>query len=158
MTGSGVSPLPAEARTYQGHRAGVISRVVAATVDALVVGAVLALGYAGLAGLLFLIDPRTFTFPAPGLLFSLTAALAVLVVYLTVSWWITGRTYGSQVMGLRVVNYNGTTMTLVGALVRAAFCAFFPIGLFWAAVNRENRSVQDVVLRTSVIYDWQPRR
>lgn len=157
MTTSGISPLPAEARTYQGHRAGVISRLVAATIDALLVGVVLMLGYAGFAGLVFLIDPRTFTFPAPGLFFSLTAALTVLVVYLTVSWWITGRTYGSHVMGLRVVNYNGSTMTLVGALVRALFCSFFPVGLLWVAVNRENRSVQDVVLRTSVIYDWQPQ-
>lgn len=157
MTTSGISPLPAEARTYQGHRAGVISRMVAATIDAAVVGLVLALCYAGFAGLAFLIDPRSFTFPAPGLFFSLTAAFVVLVVYLTAAWWIGGRTYGSLVMGLRVVSYNGTTVTFVGALVRAVFCTVFPIGLLWVAVNRENRSLQDVVLRTSVIYDWQPR-
>jgi len=156
MTTSGISPLPVEARTHQGHRAGVISRLVAAVIDGLVVGAVLLLGYAGLAGLLFLVDPRSFTFPEPGAFFSMTAALTVLVVYLTVSWWITGRTYGSLVMGLRVVSRNGSTVTLVGALVRAVFCSFFPIGLLWVAVSRENRSVQDAVLRTSVIYDWQP--
>jgi hypothetical protein len=32
---------------------------------------------------------------------------------------------------------------------------FFPIGLLWVAVSRENRSAQDLALRTSVIYDWQ---
>lgn len=154
---SGVSPLPVEARAYQGHRAGVVTRLVAAAVDALLVGLVLLIGYAGFATLRFLVDPRNFTFPEPGLFFSLTAAFTVLVVYLTGSWWISGRTYGCHLMGLRVVNYNGTNMRLVGALVRAWFCAVFPIGLLWAAVNRENRSVQDIVLRTSVIYDWQPR-
>jgi uncharacterized RDD family membrane protein YckC len=157
-TSSGVSPLPPEARPYQGHRAGLVTRLVAATIDALVVGAVLLLGYAGFAALLFLIDPRTFSFPEAGLFFSLTAALSVLVVYLTVSWWITGRTYGCHLMGLRVVGHNGGNLRLLGALVRAWFCALFPIGLLWAAVNRENRSVQDIVLRTSVLYDWQPHR
>lgn len=156
VTTSGVSPLPAEARPYQGHRAGLVSRLVAAGIDALLVGIVLLLGYAGFATLRFLLDPRSFTFPEPGLFFSLTAAMTVLVTYLTGAWWIGGRTYGCHVMGLRVVNYNGTNMRLLGALVRALFCAFFPIGLLWAAVNRENRSVQDIVLRTSVLYDWQP--
>jgi uncharacterized RDD family membrane protein YckC len=157
LTTSGISPLPAEARPYQGHRAGLVSRLVAAAIDGLLVGLALLLGYAGFAALLFIIDPRSFSFPEPGLFFSLTAAFVVLVVYLTASWWIGGRSYGSHVMGLRVVSYNGTTMTLVGALVRALFCAVLPIGLLWAAVNRENRSLQDVVLRTSVIYDWQPQ-
>jgi hypothetical protein len=42
-------------------------------------------------------------------------------------------------------------------LVRAVLCVAFPPLLFWAIVNR--RSVQDLVLRTAVIYDWaeQPR-
>jgi hypothetical protein len=31
------------------------------------------------------------------------------------------------------------------------------IGLGWAALSRQNRSVQDIVLRTSVIYDWENR-
>ena len=158
VTASSISPLPPEARPYQGHRAGLVTRLVAATIDALLVGLVLLLGYAGFATVRFLIDPRSFSFPEPGLFFSLTAALTVLVVYLTVSWWITGRTYGCHVMGLRVVSYNGSNMRFLGALVRAWFCAFFPIGLLWAAVNRENRSVQDIVLRTSVLYDWQPHR
>lgn len=158
VTTSSISPLPPEARPYQGHRAGLVTRLVAATIDALLVGLVLLLGYAGLATVRFLIDPRSFSFPEPGLFFSLTAALTVLVVYLTVSWWITGRTYGCHVMGLRVVSHNGSNMRFLGALVRAWFCAFFPIGLLWAAVNRENRSVQDIVLRTSVLYDWQPHR
>jgi uncharacterized RDD family membrane protein YckC len=153
-----ISPLPPEARPYQGHRAGVVTRMVAAAIDSLIVGAVLMMGYVGYAALVFLVDPRSFSFPTPGVFFSLTAGLTVLVVYLAGSWWVGGRTYGCHLMGLRVVNYNGANMRLLGALLRALFCAFFPIGLLWAAVNRENRSVQDIVLRTSVIYDWQPRR
>lgn len=157
MTAGPISPLPSEARPYQGQRAGLVTRVVASTIDGLLVGVVLLLGYAGFAGLLFLIDPRSFTFPEMGIFLSLTAALTVLVVYLTISWWISGRTYGDLVMGLRVVAFTGRNMRLVGAFARALFCALVPIGLLWTAVNRENRSLQDIVLRTSVIYDWQPR-
>ncbi|MDX6237576.1 MAG: hypothetical protein QOG10_2391, partial [Kribbellaceae bacterium] len=42
--------------------------------------------------------------------------------------------------------------------LRAAFCSLFPIGLFLCVGGREHRSLQDLVLRTSVIYDWQPRQ
>jgi hypothetical protein len=31
-------------------------------------------------------------------------------------------------------------------------CTLFPIGLLWVLVSRENRSVQDLMLRTSVVY------
>ena len=41
--------------------------------------------------------------------------------------------------------------------MRSAFCVFFPIGLFWCVISPERRSVQDVVLWTSVVYDWMPR-
>ena len=71
-------------------------------------------------------------------------------------WALDGRTYGCHVLGLRVVSYRGSRMRPLGALLRAVFCVFFPIGLLWCAASRANRSVQDVVLRTSVVYDWEP--
>lgn len=152
----GLSPLPREARPYQGRRAGVVTRVLAAAIDGAVVCLVLAAAYVGYAGVRFLFDPRGFTFPDAGVVFSLVAGFAVLVVYLTVAWWLSGRSYGCLVMGLRVVNHRGAPLRLTGAFVRALFCAALPVGLLWVAVSRENRSVQDMVLRTSVIYDWQP--
>lgn len=157
MIEGGVSPIPREARPFQGRRAGLVTRSLANAIDALVVGALLALGYLALNGLLFVLNPRSFEFRAADLLLSLTAALALLVLYLTAAWAATGRTYGCHVMGLRVVSRRGKRLGLPLAFVRAVACAFFPIGLGWCAVNREQRSIQDVVLRTSVIYDWSPR-
>lgn len=150
------SALPREARPYQGRRAGVVSRLIASAIDAVVVAVFLAAGYVTYAIVLFLLDPRRFTFPDSSLFLSLAAGFAVLVVYLTATWSISGRTYGDLVMGLRVVNVRGQKLRLFGASVRALACAVFPIGLLWCAVNAENRSIQDVLLRTSVIYDWQP--
>lgn len=156
MIEGGVSPLPREARPYQGRRAGLVTRMVAAALDGVVVVVVLLMGYAGLAVFLFLVDPRGFSFPDVGLLFSMASAFVVLVVYQTLAWRFAGRTYGDLVMGLRVVNHRGHRLGWAGSFLRALFCVGFPIGIVWVAVSRENRSVQDVVLRTSVVYDWQP--
>jgi uncharacterized RDD family membrane protein YckC len=157
MATHGLSPVPQEARPYQGQRAGLASRLVASVIDGAVVGLILGAAYLGLVGFLFLLSPRDFSFPNTGLILNLAAAFGVCVVYFTASWWLSGRSYGDLVMGLRVVNLRGEGMRLAGAFVRAVFCTVFPIGLVWIAVSRENRSVQDMVLRTSVVYDWKPR-
>lgn len=81
----------------------------------------------------------------------------LLILYLTIAWTTTGRTIGKQLMGLRVVSRHGERLHFGVALVRALICAAFPLGLFWCAVSRENRSVADLVLRTSVVYDWGHR-
>ena len=158
MKEGGVSPIPREARPYQGQAAGVVTRVAAAAIDAGVVAAVLLLSYGGLAVFVFLLDPRHFTFPDSSLLRSLTTAFFVLVVYLPAAWWLSGRTYGDLVLGLRVLNHNGERLRLPGALLRAVFCGLVPIGLLWCGVSSEKRSLQDVFLRTRVVYDWEPRR
>jgi len=133
-----------------------MTRMIGSILDAAVVGIIIATAYLTWAGSKFLLDPRAFTWPqASNVLVSLTSALVVATLYLAVTWAIGGRSYGCAVMGLRVVNFRGRKMTPVGALLRAAFCVFFPIGLLWCAVNRENRSIQDVAMRTSVIYDWE---
>jgi uncharacterized RDD family membrane protein YckC len=133
--------------------AGIVSRLLAAAIDGVVV---LGAGYAALTGFVFMIDPVGFRFPAPPRIVSLTSALVLLVVYLTASWFSTGRTYGDHVLGLRVVDARGRQPRPGKAALRAILCAVFPVGLMWAGVSRRRRSVQDVVLRTSVIYDWTP--
>lgn len=160
MTGEGeatVSPVPREARPYQGQPAGLVTRTVAAVVDALVVAALLLVGYAGLTALRFVVNPRGFQFTETSPLLSLTMATVVAVVYLTAAWAITGRTYGCHVMGLRVVGRRGGRPHMLVALARALLYVAFPIGLVWCAGSGTHRSLQDVVLRTSVVYDWMPR-
>lgn len=157
MTALSVSPVPREARPYQGRTAGPVTRSIAAGIDALVVAAVLLAGYVGLNGLVFLANPRSFTVVDTQLLRSLTAGFVVSVIYLTGCWWFTGRSYGAHLMGLRVVSRRGNPLKLWRALLRAVFYTFVPIGLLWCAVSPKNRSIQDLVLGTQVIYDWQPR-
>jgi uncharacterized RDD family membrane protein YckC len=156
------SALPHEAEVFQGQPAGLVSRGVAAVVDVAVVGATLVAAYVGLSAAIFVIDPRHFNFPSSfATILSLAAACTVSVVYLTVGWWIAGRTYGCAVMGLRVQSRTRSrgeqNMGFVGSLVRALLCTFFPVGLLWCAVNTKARAVHDLVVRSEVIYDWRHR-
>jgi uncharacterized RDD family membrane protein YckC len=152
-----ISPVPREARPFQGQRAGIVTRLIAATLDGLVIGAVLLGGYLGLVGLIFLLNPRSFTWPELGVVFSLAAALLVAFVYFTFFWTLSGRTYGYLVMGLRVLGIGGRRLKFFGAAVRAAFVVVVPIGIMWIPFSRHNKSLQDVILGTRVIYDWEPR-
>ena len=36
-------------------------------------------------------------------------------------------------------------------------CVLFPLLLFWAVFDTKRRSVQDLLMRTSVVYDWKVR-
>lgn len=156
MSGRG-GAIPSEARSFQGMRAGIVSRVLAGLVDFGVVVLALLTGYLAVVGLRFLWRPTTFRFPVPPSGVPLLGWFVILIPYLAVSWWLVGRTYGDHLFGLRVVNARGQRMALWVASARAVLCALFPIGLLWVAVSRQDRSVQDVVLRTSVIYDWDVR-
>jgi uncharacterized RDD family membrane protein YckC len=149
-----LSAIPPAARGLQGRRAGLVSRLLANTVDFCIDALVVAAGYAGAAALRFLWNSRTFTFPAPGFGVLVIVGGVVMVLYLAACWTATGRTYGDHLLGLRVVNWRGRRLRPVGALLRAVLCVLFPIGLFWIALSRENRSLQDVLLRSSVVYDW----
>jgi uncharacterized RDD family membrane protein YckC len=146
--------LPPPAEAVQGRRAGLITRSIADVIDAAVVIGVVAAGYVGVVVVRFMWRSWAFTLPTPSFLVLLVCAGAVAVVYLTAAWATTGRSYGKHVMGLRVLGPFGRRLRLGGAFLRAVFCVLFPIGFAWLAVSRHNRSLQDVVLRTSVVYDW----
>lgn len=154
-----VDPIPLEVREYQGRRAGVVTRMVACFVDLAVVAVVLGLGYAGWFVVDFIWPPgsNSFSPPQPEQWLVLIAGHVVLVVYLMLMWRAGGRTYGCHVMGIRVADHRGRSLRLLPAFLRAEFCVLFPVGFFWVVVSRENRSLQDVVLRTSVVYDWDVR-
>jgi uncharacterized RDD family membrane protein YckC len=105
-------------------------------------------------GARFLLHPRQFSWPEPSALYLGTLGWSLLIVYLTIGWASTGRTWGKSVLGLRVVSSRDVGLPLWRAFVRAFLCALFPIGLFWSAVSTRNESVQDLLVRTTVVYDW----
>jgi uncharacterized RDD family membrane protein YckC len=154
--------MPKAARALQGERAGFVSRLLAAGIDVTLVFVVVLGTVAVLWMLSFLINPVSATSPAISGDGDRIPAIGVLILYgyflnwlyWTVCWAASGRTLGNLVMGLKVVNFRGRHMSWGGAAVRSLFCTTFPVGLVWVIVSGANRSVQDVVIRTSVIYDW----
>lgn len=146
--------IPAEARHLQGNRAGLVSRVVANLLDLFVVIGVLIGIYAAWCAAKLLWQRKDFSFPTPSFTQAYTAGAIVLVLYFTVAWTGSGRTYGDRFMGLRVVDRTSARLRLGWSFLRAVLCWIFPIGLLWVAVSRENRSVQDVLLGTSVRHEW----
>jgi uncharacterized RDD family membrane protein YckC len=110
--------------------------------------------YAAVAAAFFLWRPRDFSFPSPSFALLLGLAGGLFTLYLTLSWVLLGRTYGDNVLGLRVISRKGDRLSLGVALLRAVLCVGLPYGLLWAAIDRHSRSVQDLLMRTTVIYDW----
>lgn len=145
--------LPGPARAFQGQRAGFPTRALSAVIDVAVVVLLVFASWAALWFVLALAERGNPT-DLPGLGIAIAFGTFLLWAYWTGAWATGGRSIGAYVMGLRVVNYRGERMRWLGAAARAAFCLGLPIGLLWVLVSRQNRSVQDVVMRTSVIYDW----
>jgi uncharacterized RDD family membrane protein YckC len=148
---------PPVARGMQGQRAGVVSRFLADAIDLLVIVAAVVGVYFAVSGVRFLLHPRQFSWPEASALYLGTLGWILLVVYLTIGWANTGRTFGKSVLGLRVVSSRDAGLPLWRSFLRAGLCALFPIGLFWSAISSRNESVQDLLLRTTVVYDWGPR-
>ncbi len=151
------SAVPYEARPYQGLRAGIVSRVLANTIDAGVLMVILGALYLAVTAGRFVLNPTSFTFPAPRYGLVLVVGAVILTGYFALSWATTGRTYGDRVLGLRVISHGGGRLGYLRALLRALACVLFPVGLFWIVLSSASLSVQDLALRTSVVYDWELR-
>jgi len=150
--------LPKVARPYQGERAGFMSRAIAAGIDVAMVFIVV-LGTVALIWMLsFIVSPTTPLDSSghriPDVIWLVLYGYFLNWAYWTICWATSGRTLGNLVMGVRVVSRKGKHMRWGGAALRSLFCTTFPIGLAWVIFSGANRSVQDVFLRTSVIYDW----
>lgn len=152
-----IDTIPAEARRFQGQRAGIVTRVTANVIDVAVVIVILGVLYVAWAALLLLLREDAFTMPTPSFAVAYLLGTVILGLYFVAAWSTTGRTYGDHLLGLRVVNFEGERLHPLGALLRSVACVMFPVGLLWCVVSRENRSLQDLVIRTSVIYDWEIR-
>ncbi|MCZ4277464.1 RDD family protein [Rhodococcoides yunnanense] len=136
--------------------AGIVTRGVAAVIDLAVVGALMGSVYLGSVFVQLLFDPQSFSFQTPAVFMSVSVLVIISIAYLTTCWATTGRTVGAILMGVRLVSPRHRVLRWPLALLRAVLCVLFAFGLLWVAVDRRRRSLQDIVLRTSVVYDWQP--
>ncbi|MCX4672260.1 RDD family protein [Streptomyces sp. NBC_01381] len=141
----------------QGQRAGIVSRTVADVIDVGLVGALCA------AALLlygvgdYVLTGAPFALPQPPRPGGAAGSSLIAVGYLAAGWTVAGRTPGKQFAGLRVVCASGRPVPAGRAALRAVLCVLLPLGLFWVLVSRRNASIQDLLVRTAVLYDWGTR-
>ncbi|MET0953043.1 MAG: RDD family protein [Aeromicrobium sp.] len=148
------STIPTAARVHQGHQAGIVSRLIAAGLDLVVVILLLLAAYGAWSIAVFVLETRSFTFPRPSTLLMVVAYLIVAISYLATSWWVSGRSYGQHLLGLRVTTQGGDRLRFPRALLRSGVCVGFPIGLVWVVLSRRHAAAHDLLLHTSVSYDW----
>ena len=151
---TGFDTIPKEARPFHGEPAGLVTRTIANVVDVVVVAGLLGALYLGISGVLFLRRGAAFSFPIVTYRMAYLVGFAGWVIYMTFGWRTNGRTYGDQLLGLRVRRTNGEDVGGVRALIRALLCGIAPLLLVWCAISKQQRSVQDLIVGTHVIYDW----
>lgn len=142
----------AESAVEAERPAGIITRGLAAILDLLVVLVIMGVLYGGLVLVRLVYSPAAFAPPSLSVVFSTLVTFVVAVVYAAGCWSVSGSTVGSVAMGLRVVGRRSQRVSLLVGLLRAVGCVFFPIGLLWVVIDSRRRSLQDIVLRTRVVY------
>lgn len=133
--------------------AGIVSRGLAAVVDALVlalIGLTVQLG-AGCARLVVVGPP--FQVPDVPNWVAGPIGWTLAVCYLGGSWAVVGATPGDRLLGVCVTDRAGRRLRTVRALVRAAVSVTFPLGLLWIPFSKHRAAVQDLVVRSAVSYD-----
>ena len=133
--------------------AGVVTRILAALIDVVVVAALTGAVFGAVVAGLFVVNPVSFSWPHGLAAETTLVTVAVAIGYLTVGWATAGRTVGGAVLGVRVVGRGGGRLGWTRAACRAVLCVLVPLGLLWAAVSARRRSMQDLVVRSTVLYD-----
>lgn len=132
--------------------AGIITRGLAAVIDLFVVLLIMGALYGGLVLVRLVYSPTAFSLPSLNAVFSTVVTFVIAVLYLTGCWTVSGSTAGAVTMGLRVVGRRSQRVRLLVGLLRSICCVLFPVGLLWVVLDRQRRSLQDIVFRTRVIY------
>jgi uncharacterized RDD family membrane protein YckC len=140
-------------RARQGRRAGLVSRLLATAID-LVVVVFLLIGLLILGAGIRALFTGTFELEIASGELRGPLATVILLAYLAYGWGLNGRTVGKVMMGLRAVGRDGSDLSPWRGFWRAVLYLIFLPGILWALVSKRNASLQDLVLRTAVVYDW----
>lgn len=137
----------------QGRRAGFVSRALANVIDWTMAVLIEVLIYLLISLVVYLFS-RSIGFPKPSRAL-LVAGFAVIVILYLTSGWASGATLGKRILGLRVTRAEGARLGPRLAFGRAVLCFVFLPGLLWVLFSARNHSLQDLIVRSQVVYDWR---
>ena len=141
----------------QGRRAGFASRVLADVIDLAIAFAIFVAIYIGVNILVDFFNSDPIKIEGQSLGLNAPGMWITFVVYLSLGWASTGRTIGKQVMGLRAVRRDGTSLRTGQAIGRAFLCATFPVPMMVTVpFSRRNAGIHDMICKSVVVYDWIP--
>ena len=149
---------PVEGR--QGHYAGAVSRLVAFGAD---VGASWGLFTLGAAAVVFTIQLTSGTkFSLDNhQIVSLIAAVVWEFLYFAYQWTLSGKTIGMAVLGIRVVQTDGSPIGARQAVIRTLTLplSIIALGLGFLGIltNRRRYAWHDRFAKTAVVYSWDAR-
>ncbi|GAB4437066.1 MAG: RDD family protein [bacterium] len=143
-------------------RAGFFSRLLAFTIDMLILNALFLI-------ISFILDfflsylfqyigitDEDFSYKVIGSIIYFTCVL-VMFFYFTYSTHRTGMTIGKKVLGIKVVNEYGQNPEISEAIKREVFGKmlsglFMGLGFIWALFDKKNQALHDKIAKTYVIY------
>jgi uncharacterized RDD family membrane protein YckC len=155
------------------HYAGFVSRLIAFTLDLIIIGLVTFLFAAFLELIINFFNLDTVVTDQIGGRFITTLQQLVLLAgtlfsalfglaYFLFFWVMTGFTPGKGLLGLRIVRTDGRRVKIGAAVLRfigywlSALVLF--LGFVWIIVDRRQQGWHDKLGRTVVIYDWRSKR
>jgi uncharacterized RDD family membrane protein YckC len=153
-----VPPLPAEGR--QGDYAGAVTRLVAFAGDVGASWGIFTLAAAALSFSVQLVTGRKY-----GLTNYAAVTIAVWVVwefvYFAYQWSLAGKTIGMALLGIQVVQRDGTPIAPRQAIIRTLTLPLsfliFGLGFIGILLNRDRHALHDRLAKTVVVYSWDAR-
>ena len=148
------------ATSWRGDPAGIASRAVAFTIDAIVISIAVSGTLFATHAVVDVLDPdRTASLSTAESFLSVGFVVGVVsFLYFTVSFWLFGQTVGKLTMGIRVVRADGERPRLGQSALRTfayTISSILMLGFLAIAVSRQRRAWHDHIARTWVVYDWE---
>jgi uncharacterized RDD family membrane protein YckC len=144
-----------------GHYAGPVTRLSAYIIDAFTSVASYGFLLSLIAFVWQLISREDLSLPADNSLLWLVGLGVWVFVYFAGSWAVAAKTPGMAIIGLRVVNRDGSGIRARQAVIRALTlplgALLLGLGYIGIVIGRERRALQDVCAGTTVVYDWDAR-
>jgi uncharacterized RDD family membrane protein YckC len=145
----------ARAGAIRGVRAGLISRLIANAIDLAIVALLLFGALVATGVVMYMLGDGRFRLPHAGPLVTAIGYPATEILYLSYMWGSRGKSFGKELVGLRVLQKNGHVLRPVRAFGRAVFVTFLGgPSLLWVPFSRRNAAVHDLVLQTEIVHDW----
>jgi uncharacterized RDD family membrane protein YckC len=146
--------------TQQGHYAGAVSRLVAFGCDQAIATLCFSIATASLTYIVVVISPDNYQLKIPPAILTVVFVFW-LFLYYAYPWSTSGKTAGMAILGLRVVQRDGSPTNLRCGVLRTIM---FPLGFITLGIgflgiitNREHLAIYDRIAKTAVVYDWDAR-